>query len=387
MSRSAPSTSSGQRLEIADIFREYGPAYRQTHRLSAGQHRVMNAIENCRTKELGGHLYRCPECDHEQPEYNSCRNRHCPKCQRSAAERWLAGRQQELLPVPYFHVVFTLPHALNDLIRRNERQMYGLLFKAASETLLTLGRDPKHIGGEIGVIMILHTWGQNLSFHPHVHCLVPGGALSDDGKQWMWPKKSKRRKKFFVHTNVISDLFKKKFLCHLKQADRKGQLTFDEPLQPLISKLYGKKWVTDCKQPFGGPEQVLNYLGRYTHRVAISNSRLIKVEDGRIYFKWKNYRKGNRVEVMSLKVGEFVRRFLQHVLPDNFMKIRHYGILSNRHKKVKLAQCRAILGDRRPVPADETEEPVNRVCPKCGRGRLILLGEFRPKRDRTQRPP
>ncbi len=256
-------------LEIADIFRKYGPEYRRQHKLTLAQHAVMNAIENCRTEALGGHKHKCQDCGHETPEYNSCRNRHCPKCQWPAAAKWIAARKKELLPVPYFHVVFTLPSQLRPLARYNQRIVYGLLFKAASETLQALGKDPKHIGGDIGLIAVLHTWGRNMDFHPHVHCIVPGGALSADGEKWLWPKKSKKRKKFFVHVNVISDLFKKKFLHYLTQAYRKGQLEFGGKIEylqkstafnALKNKLYSLKWVTYCKRPFGGPEQVLEYL-------------------------------------------------------------------------------------------------------------------------------
>ena len=390
-------------LEIADIFRQYGPEYRDKHKLSLAQHAVVNAIVNCRTDALGGHLHKCRDCDHETPEYNSCRNRHCPKCQWPAAAKWIAARKKELLPAPYFHVVFTLPSQLRLPARYNQRVIYGLLFKAASETLLTLGRDPKHIGGDIGLIAVLHTWGQNMIDHPHVHCIVPGGALSTNGKKWLWPKKSKRRKKFFVHVNVISVLFKKKFMHYLRQANQKGQLKFtgqiehlgqSDVFQTLVNTLYRLDWVTYCKRPFGGPEQVLNYLGRYTHRVAISNSRLIKVENGRVYFKWKNSKKDGRLEESSLKIDEFIRRFLLHVLPDGLMKIRHYGFLSNRHKKVKLAQCRTILGNVKLDPDAETlddaedhQQPAPRVCPKCGSSRMICLGEFKPDRERTRRPP
>lgn len=375
-------------LELADIFRQFGPAYRAAHKLLPEQQRVMNAIENCRTAALGGHLYRCPDCSHEQPEYNSCRNRHCPKCQRSAAEKWLAARQAELLPVPYFHIVFTIPHDLNPLALANPRLIYNILFQAASETLLTLGRDPKHLGGLIGLTAVLHTWGQNLAYHPHLHCIVPGGALSDDGR-WLAPKKSKKEKKFFIHVNVISDLFKKKFLACLVKAFQADQLKFVGEVAALKSAdafnrfkngLYDKKWVTYCKRPFGGPQQVLAYLSRYTHRVAISNSRLIKIEAGRVCFKWKDYRQGGQLAEMSLPAEEFIRRFLLHVLPDGFMKIRHYGFLASRSRQTKLVACQELLGPVEDVAATEEDEelvlPTARVCACCGSRRLVCLGEI-----------
>lgn len=386
-------------LEVADIFREYSPAYQATHNLPLHHLKAMSAITACRTRALGGHLQECDTCGAEVPAYNSCRNRCCPKCQWLTKEKWLLARKKELLPVSYFHVVLTLPDLLNPLIRYNEKVIYDILFKAGSETLLCLGRDQKHLGANIGFMAILHTWGSNMTLHPHLHCVVPCGGLSDDEMEWLHPKKSKKKKKFFVHVNVISDLFKKKFLCYLNEAYERGELKFEgqinylkAPLEfkKLENQLYGKKWVTFCKQPFGGPEQVLEYLSRYTHRVAISNHRLIKVENGRVYFNWKNYRKGGKLQETSLEVFEFIRRFLLHVLPENFYKIRYYGILASRNRH-KLRTAQEILGIGSPEheQLQESEksfaewfleltgiEPA--ICPVCKKGRLIRKALLAP---------
>ena len=318
------------RVEVADIVREYGAAYRAVHNVPGAHLKVMDAIVKCRTAALGGHLDECNHCGYQHRFYHSCRNRHCPKCGALNRARWLKARERELLPVPYFHVVLTLPEELNAVAQVNPRVIYAILFRAGSETLLTLGRDPKHLGGDIGVLAVLHTWGQNLLGHPHLHCIVPGGGLSKDGQKWLRPKKATSQKgkgkKFFIHVNVISDLFKKKFLAYLKQAYCAGELQFvgtiaamgtARAFEQLLDRMYAKKWVSYCKAPFGGPEQVLRYLARYTHRVAISNHRLIKIEDGQVHFKWRDYRDGNKVKVMRLAVFEFLRRFLLHVLPRN----------------------------------------------------------------------
>ena len=380
--------------EVADIFREYGEAYRAAYDPPLVHLKVMSAIARCRTEALGGHLDACDQCGYQHPFYNSCRNRNCPKCGALAKERWLAARMKELLPVRYFHVVMTLPDDLKPLALVNPRVIYKILFRAGSETLLALGRDPKHLGGEIGVLAVLHTWGQNLLEHPHLHCIVTGGGLSEDGQKWMLPKKAKtkkgKRRKFFIHVNVISDLFKKKFLAYLKAAYRAGELQFigkiaawDSPhaFQQLLDKLYAKKWVTYCKAPFGGPEQVLSYLARYTHRVAISNHRLIKVEEERVFFKWRDYRDGKK-KVMNLEALEFIRRFLLHVLPKRFHKIRYYGIW-NKRKRPQLQRCREILGvaaepQAQVTPSKSWEDLIfeltgkdPRLCPKCGKGRMV----------------
>ena len=387
-------------LEVADIFREYGPAYRATHKLPLQHLKAMSAIESCRTKALGGHLEECDTCGAEVPAYNSCRNRFCPKCNWLAKEKWLLKRKKELLPVSYFHVVLTIPDLLNPLTRYNEKAIYDILFKAGSETLLTLGKDPKHLGADIGFMAILHTWGSNMIDHPHLHCVVPCGGLSDDEMEWLWPNKSKKKKKFFVHVHVISDLFKKKFLHYLDAAYQKGELKLQGQVahlqdpaafNKLKSELYGKKWVTFCKQPFGGPEQVLEYLSRYTHRVAISNHRLIKVEGGRVYFKWKNYRKDGKFEETSLDVFEFIRRFLLHVLPKGYFKIRYFGILASRNRH-KLWTAQEILGNSEDVQERKNEEGEKSfeewffeltgieagICPYCKKGRLIRKVQLAP---------
>jgi len=388
---------SRNRVELADIIREFGSPYRKTKKLPLHFLKVMNAIEKCRTSLLGGHVDECDSCGYVRISYNSCRNRHCPKCQSLAKEEWLIKRKQELLKVTYFHVVFTIPDLLNPLVLVNQKIMYGILFKAAAETLITLSKDRKHLGADIGLMAILHTWGQNLSDHPHLHCVVPGGGLSEDESKWIYPKKSKKNKKFFIHVNIISDLFKKKFLFYLKRSYQNGLLKFEGRIKSLAEKkdfknlldqLYTKRWVSYCKRPFGGPEQVLEYLGRYTHRVAISNNRIQRIENGRVFFTWKDYRDGDKVKETSLEVFEFIRRFLQHVLPQEFFKIRYYGILSSRNKKNKLEKCRQILGNSN---NQEESEKIDRrqlilkltgidpaVCPKCKNGLLRRVEELIP---------
>lgn len=387
-------------IEIADIFREYGSAFREQFHLPAHYTKVMNLISCCRTSALGGHLEKCDNCGYKRNAYNSCRNRHCPKCQYTAKEKWLRKRKSELLPVAYYHIVFTIPDLLNRITLVNKRVMYSLLFKAASETLLTLGKDPKHLGAEIGVIAVLHTWGQNLMDHPHLHCIVTGGGLLKKEEKWVESKKSKY-KVFFIHINVISDLFKKKFLYYFKKAYRNKELKFagkieelglPKPFQILLNELYEKKWITYCKPPFGGAEQVLEYLGRYTHRVAISNSRIKRIENGKIIFAWKDYREENKIKEMALSPVEFIRRFTLHILPEGFYKIRYYGILSSRKKKRNLDRCRELLEqekcDRTAKSATtfssdsngKTEDrkdvdlEVNwKVCPVCKQGVMSCL--------------
>ncbi len=385
--------------KVADIFSTYGPAYQEEHTLPVEHLQVMDAIVNCRTEALGGHLDECDKCGYQHPFYNSCRNRHCPTCGALAKERWLAARSQELLPVSYFHVVFTLPDDLNPIALVNSRVIYKILFQAASETLLTLGRDPKHLGGEIGVLAVLHTWGQNLLDHPHLHCIVPGGGLSPDGQTWLLPKKMSKDKDFFIHVNIISDLFKKKFLAYFKEAYRAGQLEFidktahlagKKAFQAFLDRLYNKKWVSYCKPPFGGPEEVLRYLARYTHRVAISNDRIVRAANGRVTFTWRDYKDSGKKKEMTLSAFEFIRRFLLHVLPKNFYKIRYYGIWSSRNRKGKLRKCQEILGYS---PESDSEEIASmswedllfdltgidaRLCPKCKKGRLVTI-EIIPK--------
>ncbi|MGA8311047.1 MAG: IS91 family transposase, partial [Terriglobales bacterium] len=338
------------KLEVADVFRRYGSAYRQQHAgsLSRGQRRVMSAIELCRTAALGGHLEQCDSCGHQRPAYHSCRNRHCPKCQSLARAKWLQDRQAELLPVEYFHVVFTVPEEIAALAYQNKKVIYSILFRATAETLRTIAADPKHLGAEIGFLAILHSWGQNLLFHPHLHCVVPGGGIAPDGKHWI-----ACRPRFFLPVRVLSARFRRLFLEHLQAAFDTGQLQFFSSLEHLrdpkaflqyLAPLRKKKWVVYAKPPFGGPQQVLNYLGRYTHRVAISNNRLLSIDDGKVAFRWKDYRHHDQQKTMTLDAEEFIRRFLLHVLPDGFQRIRHYGFLGHRYRQAKLALCRQLLG-------------------------------------------
>jgi len=341
-----------KRIEIADIFRKYGGAFREKYRLPLHYIKVMNLISVCRTSSLGGHLEKCDQCGYQRNAYNSCRNRHCPKCQYSAKEKWIDQRKSELLPIPYYHIVFTIPEELNNITLVNKTVMYSILFKSASETLLVLGKDPKHLGAEIGIIAVLHTWGQNLMDHPHLHCIVTGGGLSKDKSKWIKAKKAKH-KNFFIHVNVLSDLFKKKFLYYFKKAQKNKELKFIGKLselneykvfQRMLNSLYAKKWITYCKRPFGGGEKVVEYLGRYTHRVAISNNRIKRMENNKVVFAWKDYRDKNTTKEMELPAVEFIRRFMLHILPKNFYKIRYYGILSSRNKQKDIARCREILG-------------------------------------------
>ena len=377
-------------LEIADIFREYGHAFRETYPVPAYYTKVMNLIVCCRSAAMGSHTERCDECGYERVAYNSCRNRHCPKCQYTAREKWIIERESELLPVPYYHIVFTIPDLLNKIVLVNKQIMYDILFGAASETLLVLGKDEKHLGAEIGLIAVLHTWGQNLMDHPHLHCIVPGGGLIRNKARWVLPKKAKYNE-FFIHVNIISDLFKKKFLYYFKKVYKSEELKFagsikylsaPEMFHDLLNVLYKKKWVSYCKRPFGGPEQVLEYLGRYTHRVALTNSRIKRIEDGHVIFEWKDYRKGNEKKEMALSPVEFIRRFMLHILPEGFFKIRYYGILSSRNKKKALAQCREILA-KEDASINQTANKVRteliqtevtirdiKKCPQCKAGMM-----------------
>ncbi|MEE9215451.1 MAG: IS91 family transposase [Thermodesulfobacteriota bacterium] len=370
-------------IEIADIFSKYGEEYRDQYHQPANLTKVMNLITCCRTAALGGHIEKCDNCGYETNAYNSCRNRHCPKCQFSAKERWLKAREGELLPVPYYHVVFTIPNELNQVVLINKRVMYNILFRAASETLMKLGKDPRHLGANIGLIAVLHTWGQNLMDHPHLHCIVPGGGLTLDGVRWKYSKKAKYRG-FFIHVNVISELFKKKFLYYFKKAYRNSELKFvgkieglgsNKAFQKLLNELYEKKWVTYCKRPFGGSKQVLEYLGRYTHRVAISNNRIKTIANEKVVFEYKDYR-DNKSKEMALTPVEFIRRFMLHILPEGFFKIRYYGILSSRNKKAALKRCREILVE---VNAEKNSlqvlvESYRWICSKCKEGKVFVVG-------------
>jgi hypothetical protein len=380
-------------LEVADIFRQHGPAYRQAHRLPLQQHRLMRAIEDCRTPALGGAAGWCDHCHYTHIQYRSCRNRHCPKCQGAARAQWLQRRTAELLPVEYFHVVFTIPEPLAAIAFHNKEVVYDILSRATAETLLTIARDPQHLGAEIGFFAVLHTWGQNLHLHPHLHCVVPGGGLSPDG-EWV-----ACRPGFFLPVRVLSRLFRRLFLEALQQAYADGRLQFFGELQPLrdpaafaahLSPLRAAEWVVYAKPPFGGPQHVLEYLGRYTHRVAISNARLVALEDGRVSFRWKDYRHQQRPKVMTVSAEEFIRRFLLHALPTGFQRIRYYGFLANCHRAGKLACCRRLLAtpcsDLLPQPADSRafyaaltgRNP--RLCPQCRIGTMIQIQILRPCR-------
>lgn len=380
-------------LEVADIFRDHGPAWREANRghVSLEQLKVMSAIERCRTAALGGHVARCENaaCGHTLISYCSCRNRHCPKCQAAASRRWLADREAELLPVPYFHVVYTLPSRLRDVAYQNKRVVYDLLMKAAAETTLAIAADPKRLGARIGVTAVLHTWGSALTHHPHVHMIVPGGGLSSDGERWV-----SSRSNFLVHVNVLARLFRGKMLAMLIDAHDAGQLKFfnthagladKSTFKRFIGPLRHIKWVVYCKAPFAGPKQVLRYLSRYTHRVAISNRRLIAADGAAVAFRWKDYRANasGRWKTMRLHPHEFIRRFLLHVLPKGFHRIRHYGLLASANRANSLATARALLGVIPPAadpqtPSD-TERDAPRVlpcpCPRCG-GRMIVFEVF-----------
>ena len=380
-------------LEVADIFRAHGPAWRlkQAGHLSLGQLKVMSAIERCRSAALGGHVLLCQACEHTQIAYNSCRNRHCPKCQASAARRWLEARQADLLPVDYFHVVFTLPAPVSDIAYYNKSVVYGILFQAAAETLRTIAADPKHLGARIGVTLVLHTWGSAMTHHPHVHGIVPGGGLSLDGERWV-----ACRPGFFLPVRVLSRLFRRVFLEKLCTAHQAGKLqccgkhanlanptAFAEWLKPLRQC----EWVVYAKRPFAGPDAVLAYLSRYTHRVAIANSRLITMDEQGVTFKWKDYRAKQRVrhKTMTLAPDEFMRRFLLHVLPSGFHRIRHYGLIANTTRRDNLVRARELLmsentealmdatannGDA--ADRDHRDASITYVCPDCGAAMIII---------------
>ncbi len=376
-------------LEVSDIFRSFGPAYRELHghQIPFRHLRVMRAIEICRTAELGGHVDQCDHCGALRISYNSCRNRHCPKCQSLEKERWLEARERDLLPTSYFHLVFTLPEGLRPLALRNQKVLYNLLFKAVSETLVELARDSKHLGAEIGFMALLHTWSQTLMDHPHLHCLVTGGGLSPDGKRWI-----SSRKDFFIPVKVLSSLFRGKFLDGLKKAYEAEELRFPGQIEELkevlafkkfLTNLYHQEWVVYCKPPLKNPKKVMDYLGRYTHRVALSNDRLVKMEGDQVTFRWRDSAENNKIKLLTVEAFEFIRRFLLHVLPDHFVKVRYYGILSHRSRKRKLLWCKKLLGvstDKEPEElTKETWEDLltritgidPRVCPHCGKGKMI----------------
>lgn len=361
--------------EIQDVFRKFGDDYREKYKIPLGHYKAMRSIENCRTSQLGAHVDECTSCGYQKISYNSCRNRHCPKCQSFVKEKWLEERRQDLLPIQYFHVVFTIPDTLNELCLRNQEVMYKLLFKASSETLLELSQDIKYLGAQIGFSSILHTWGQNLMYHPHVHCIVTGGGLDNRNRYFVHSKKG-----FFIPVKVLSDKFRKKFLALLKNAYYSDKLKFYGKISDLdgsefrqvIDSEYKKKWVVYCKKPFGNATHVLKYLGRYTHRVAISNHRIRKIEGRQIFFEWRDYKDSNKKKVMVLDGVEFIRRFMLHILPRKFVKIRHYGIVSNRNRKTKLKISKKLLHSVKEERLNKRELILKLIgldiekCPCCG---------------------
>ena len=366
------------RAELADIFRSHGESYRRTHCLPVSQRKVMRAISVCRTQELGGHLKQCDTCGFEHPSYNSCRNRHCPKCQSLAKAKWLEKQNSELLPVGYFHLVFTLPHVLNGLILAHKKILLALLFKAVSETLLEFGRS--QLGGQVGFITVLHTWNQTLKDHFHLHCLVPAGALSLDHSRWIGA-----RPNFLFPVTALSQVFRGKFLDLLQRACEKGKIpaTNNE-----IKASRQKRWVVYAKKPFGSPQTVLDYLGRYTHRVALSNDRILNVQNGLVTLSYRDRKDGDRKKALPLEAHEFIRRFLLHVLPEGFMRVRHFGFLANRSKKQALTQCRKLLGANPASlqsPSESAKDLLLRItgidlnrCPSCHNGTLIVVVELPP---------
>jgi predicted Zn-ribbon and HTH transcriptional regulator len=389
-------------LEVADIFRVHGPAWRRANagHVNLEQLKVMSAIENCRTAALGGHVARCEDCAYTTIAYNSCRNRHCPKCQGAAAKEWLAAREADLLPVPYYHVVFTLPAAIADIAYQNKAVVYDLLFKVSAETLTTIAADPKHLGARVGITSVLHTWGSAMTHHPHVHMIVPGGGTSLDGNKWV-----SCRPGFFLPVRVLSRLFRRLFLERLLAAHQANRLKFfgdhaaladTQVFAAHLAPLRRSEWVVYAKRPFGGPEAVLAYLSRYTHRVAISNSRLIAVGDNGVTFRWKDYRADGRErqKVMTLATGEFIRRFLIHVLPHGFHRIRHYGLFASGTRADNIARARRLLdmlavqpGTADTVTSSETNEPkpLAHPCPCCG-GRMVIIETFQRGSSPRTRP-
>jgi hypothetical protein len=388
----APSTS--RRPEVAEIVRAYGDAYRARYRPTRAQRAVLRALVRCRTAALGGHLEACANCGATRPVYNSCRNRHCGKCQSLDQAKWREAQRAVLLPVPYFHVVFTLPHRLNAVIRLNQRTLYNLLFRTVAETLQQFAADPKHLGAELGISAVLHTWGQQLDYHVHLHCIVTGGGLTNDGQHWV----ASKQPDFLFPVRALAAKFRGKFLAHLTCLRDTGALRLIGPCAPLhdprqwhrwIAHLRAKKWIVYAKPPFGGPEKALDYLGRYTHRIALSNERLVAIEPGTVSFRYKDYAHGNAIKLRTLPAVEFLRRFLLHVVPRGFIRVRHYGLLANRHRATKLARCRTLLGVvATPLvpPADESRaDCVRRLtgiditrCPVCGGGPMRFVQQLAP---------
>ncbi len=388
------------KLEIADIFRKHGPAWRQSNagHVSLIQLKVMSAIEACRTEALGGHVAGCTKCGHQHIAYNSCKNRHCPKCQGPTARDWMAARAEDLLPVEYFHVVFTLPAEIARIAYWNKKAVYGLLFKASAQTVTTIAADPKRLGARVGMTSVLHTWGSALTHHPHVHMIVPGGGMSRDGTRWISCKPG-----FFLHVRVLSRLFRRLFIEGLLALHRAGELTFFGDLIGLsvaqafaayLAPLRKIEWVVYAKPPFGGPEAVLAYLSHYTHRVAISNSRLVSANADTVTFRWKDYRvkSSDRQKTMQLATPEFIRRFLIHVLPDRFHRIRHYGLLASAGRKANIAKVRSLLGAQKPGqdPQEDTEIiplTLQEPCPDCGGVMRIIETFRRGQKPQSRAPP
>ena len=395
-------TSRGRpRWEVADVLRLHGDAYRRAHPPPLLHLKIMRAISACRTPALGGHLQRCDGCGFERPAYNSCRNRHCPKCQELVKARWLKAREEELLPVPYFHLVFTLPHELNAIALCNKPEVYDILFRAVSRTLLEFGADAQRgLGGTLGITAILHTWDQTLRDHIHLHCAIPGGALSRDGQRWVSASPN-----FLFPVRALAQVFRGKFLDFLNKAFQDGQLIFpgktaslasESAFRGLLAELYSKNWVVYSKRAFAGPRSVLDYIGRYTHRIAISNHRILSVENGVVTFSYRDRRDANKRKAMSLAADEFIRRFLLHAVPASFMRVRHFGFLANRRKKTALSRCRELLGlapdIQRSVPKtteelfqDLTGKDIG-ACPACGKGRMRKIVELIPFRGEDNGP-
>jgi hypothetical protein len=391
--------SQGARIEVADVLRRHGETYRRDHASHLGrvERRIMSAIVACRTAALGGHVEACDDCGMTRIAYNSCRNRHCPKCQGTARAKWLAERQSELLPVPYFHVVFTLPAPIAAIAFQNKAVVYAILFRAATQAMTMLAANPRRLGAKIGGVAVLHTWGQTLTHHPHVHCVVPGGGLSPDGARWIAGQPG-----FFLAVKPLARLFRRLFLERLTAAFNTGALGFFGDHAPLadpgaftarVAALRCIDWIVYAKKPFGGPAQVLAYLGRYTHRIAIANSRLVALDDDHVAFSWKDYRQNGAAKVMKLKPDEFIRRFLLHTLPDGFHRIRSFGFMANGHRADKLTLCRSLLADRveKTAPGSVDPSPVNSgrqnadfpVCPDCG-GVMHIIARAAPGLDQTQ---
>src|SRR5215467_12028020 len=396
----------GPQVEVADSLRTHGAPYQQRHHLSGGQRRVMQDIMACRTAALGGQLAQCDHCSAQGIRYHSCQNRHCPKCQTLAKVHWVEARLRDLLPIPYFHCVFTLPHTLNSLAQGNPRLLYGLLFQTAAATLQTFGRDPKWLGGELGITMVLHTWSQILDYHLHVHCVVTGGALAPDASRWIPTK----RRDFLFPVTALARVLRGKYLTALHSAYAQDRLQFPGATAPLgdartfqrfLAPLWQQPWVVYAKPPFASAQHVLSYLGRYTHRVALSNDRLVALRDGQVVFRWHDRRRGHRPMVMTVAAEEFIHRFLLHVLPTGFLRIRHYGVVGNRCRTPKLATCRRLLKQPTPpvLPRESAATVMRRLtgidiacCPQCHQGRLVVIRTLHPFRlpelaSEAARPP